>query len=235
MRKSPPKKTPRDLDEAATVECPTCHDVFLHKRSLERHIKVEHGPQEYYWCGQCEHRNNRRDNLRAHYRDCHPSAQGEVSQIRAETYESRERARRSKIEESGHRSHENHPTTAERDNEARRGAETKSGSSGRGSDHPEAGNNERKRSRATDAGDKPSKKRLRGESAPATVSRAPNERQVEEERPATRARRVKAPSTISRAPDDEAMELSSSEKAKEKAESPTQVVVSVAAEKNLRR
>ncbi|XP_038072160.1 uncharacterized protein LOC119740799 [Patiria miniata] len=44
MKNSPPKKTPRDLDEAATGKCPTCHDVFLHKRSLERHIKVEHGP-----------------------------------------------------------------------------------------------------------------------------------------------------------------------------------------------
>ena len=99
-KETPVKAVPKDLDEADTVECPKCHDVFLHKRSLERHMTVEHGPKVFYWCGRCDHRNNRRDNLRAHYRDCHSAAIEEVDQIRAESYEFRERARQYKCEET---------------------------------------------------------------------------------------------------------------------------------------
>ena len=161
---TPSKKTPWDLDEVATVECPSCHDVFLHKRSLECHLKVEHGPQVFYWCGQCEHRNNRRDHLRAHYRDCHPSAQEEVDHIRAESYESRERPGCSKSEELSRR----------------RSKEKKSSSSGRSGDRSNPCGSDRKRSRDNaDAGDKSSKRRTRKEGAPATVSRAPDERQKE--------------------------------------------------------
>ena len=39
-RDSPERRTPRNLQEAETVECPKCSDVFLHKRSLERHLRV---------------------------------------------------------------------------------------------------------------------------------------------------------------------------------------------------
>ena len=88
-RDSPERRTPWDLQEAETVECPKCSDVFLHKGSLERHLRVEHGPQVFYWCGRCEHKNNRRDSLRAHCRDCHSSQLEEVSEISVETYESR--------------------------------------------------------------------------------------------------------------------------------------------------
>ncbi len=163
MRKSTPsKKTPRDLDEAETVECPTCHDVFLHRRSLERHMTVEHGPKVFYWCGQCEHRNNRRDNLRAHYRDCHSTSLEEVDHIRAESYESRERARRSKSEESSRR----------------RSKEKGSSSSGRRNDRSAAKGDEKKRSRENgDSGGRSAKKHARR--APETVSRAPKEQHVE--------------------------------------------------------
>lgn len=157
------KKTPRDLDEAPTVECPTCHDVFLHKRSLERHQTVEHGPKVFYWCGQCEHRNNRRDNLRAHYRDCHSKAMAEVDHIKAETYESREGVRRSRSEEpSRHRP-----------------KEKKSSSSGRSSDRSSVGRREKRKRDDADSGDKSSRKHTRSERAPATVSRAPEEQQEE--------------------------------------------------------
>ena len=107
------KKTPRDLDEAKTVRCRKCGDLFLHQRSLDRHLVVEHGPRLYYRCRRCEHKNNRRDNLRYHYRDCHPTHVDEVKEIRGETCEDLERS----AEAEGDRRKKGHlpPKKEERD------------------------------------------------------------------------------------------------------------------------
>ncbi len=83
------EETPRD-HRGEKTEYPKCK-VSMHKRSLERHLSNEHGTKVQYLCGICSHKNGRRDNLRAHYRDCHPEKVDEVDQIEAKTLESRER------------------------------------------------------------------------------------------------------------------------------------------------
>ena len=80
------EKSSSESHDTKTVECKLCHKR-LHKRSLDRHMKVEHGPRVYYFCKGCSHKNNRSDNLRAHYRDCHPDRVIEVDHIESETYE----------------------------------------------------------------------------------------------------------------------------------------------------
>ncbi|XP_038071850.1 uncharacterized protein LOC119740576 [Patiria miniata] len=54
------------------IRCPHCPETFLHKRSLSRHIMINHGPKVYFWCKRCCRFYNRRDNLRSHYRSHHP-------------------------------------------------------------------------------------------------------------------------------------------------------------------
>ena len=181
-RDSPGKRTPRDLHEEKMVECPKCHDIFLHQRSLDRHLRVEHGPRVFFWCRQCSHKNNRRDNLRAHYKDCHPNHEGEVSKIQAESYEARELSRRPRSEMEGHRSKERAtPSGKDTRHEAKKDGkekleskrEAKSHSAGRSEDKPSTST--KKRSREKSEGDKSSKKRPREVKAPSTISRAPDE------------------------------------------------------------
>ena len=86
MGKDDKEKSSSESHDTKTVECKLCHKR-LHKRSLDRHMKVEHGPRVYYFCKRCSHKNNRSDNLRAHYRDCHPDKVSEVDHIESETYE----------------------------------------------------------------------------------------------------------------------------------------------------
>ena len=75
----------REENDRDRTKCPKCQ-TSLHKRSLDRHLATEHGPRVYYWCRHCAHKNNRRDNLKAHYRDCHPDRMEEVREIECETY-----------------------------------------------------------------------------------------------------------------------------------------------------
>ncbi|XP_022103226.1 uncharacterized protein LOC110985983 [Acanthaster planci] len=54
------------------IKCSECPETFLHKRSLSRHVAINHGPKVYFWCQRCCRVYNRRDNLRSHYRSHHP-------------------------------------------------------------------------------------------------------------------------------------------------------------------
>ena len=58
-------------------------------------MRGEHGLRLRYWCLRCPSRYNRKGNLRVHYREPHPDRVGEIERIEGETYEERNRSRRS--------------------------------------------------------------------------------------------------------------------------------------------
>ena len=60
-------------DSERTLKCFTCGRYFAHKRSLNRHIDVEHRRGQHFACRQCGRVYNRKDNLMAHIRDRHPT------------------------------------------------------------------------------------------------------------------------------------------------------------------
>ena len=88
-------KAEKPKAKEGTPVCRKCGARFQYQRSLVRHLEVEHGPKVYYRCRRCSHKNNRLDNLRYHYRDCHPNNIEEVGDIKGETCED--------IENSGRR------------------------------------------------------------------------------------------------------------------------------------
>lgn len=59
-------------DSERTIKCFTCQKYFAHKRSLDRHIDVEHKDEQRFVCQYCSRAYNRKDNLTAHCRDRHP-------------------------------------------------------------------------------------------------------------------------------------------------------------------
>ena len=168
------KKTPRDLDEAKTIQCRKCGDLFLHQRSLDRHLVVEHGPKLYYRCRRCEHKNNRRDNLRYHYRDCHPAHVDEVNEIRGETCEECERS----AEADGDRRNKSCTPPSKkkeaRSREPANGASIKSSKEGNKDRPRDDGGSSRKRSKKETPEDRRGKKLHKsGRQAPSTVPQAP--------------------------------------------------------------
>ncbi|XP_022110685.1 uncharacterized protein LOC110990141 [Acanthaster planci] len=183
----------RDAPEKGRVECPQCH-VFLHRRSYERHMVNEHGPRLHFWCLRCAHKNSRRDNLRAHYRDCHPNNVHEVDRIPGETYEEHERNQ-----------------LGSRDGEGRKSEKLRSPRVGSGS-APDKGKREsgkskpnedrekkadKKRSRETEEAEHRNKQVREARRAPCTLSRAPNEEPLDlsaDASPEKKRRRVVAKS-----------------------------------------
>ena len=83
----------KEMPHDEKVRCPKCR-MQMHKRSLDRHLTVEHSPKLLYFCQRCSHKNNRRDNLRSHYRDCHPERVGEVEEIHGQSHEAHMHDRR---------------------------------------------------------------------------------------------------------------------------------------------
>ena len=97
------RKTEIRHQESGTTECPKCH-VRMHKRSVDRHLLTEHGPRVFFWCLRCSHKNNRRDNLRSHYNDCHPDKISDVDKIGGESYEEHGSQRGSHADQSSRKS-----------------------------------------------------------------------------------------------------------------------------------
>lgn len=56
-------------DSERTLKCFTCRKYFAHKRSLDRHIDVEHKNEQRFVCQHCSRVYNRKDNLMPHCRD----------------------------------------------------------------------------------------------------------------------------------------------------------------------
>ena len=71
------------------IECYQCGATFTAKQGLWRHLKVMHGPSAFLWCGRCRYRDKRRDNLRRHYRMCHPEHLEECNTIQRVEEDSR--------------------------------------------------------------------------------------------------------------------------------------------------
>ena len=196
-----------DRKQETKVECPKCH-LFLLKRSLDRHLAVKHGPRLHYWCQRCSHKNNRKDNLRAHYRECHPDKVHEVDRIEGETYESRECSRREdRREDNARKGGEKAPRSPTRNSRKSRSSPYKRESSAHklsklqraepskkhGREEAKVEESTKKRGRDVKA-DEPAKKRGREES--------------KEEKPATKAHKTTPVATVSRAPEDEPVDLS---------------------------
>ncbi|XP_038069426.1 uncharacterized protein LOC119738591 [Patiria miniata] len=183
------------------IKCRRCGETFLHQRSLIRHLAVEHGPKIYFRCRRCAHKNNRSDNLRYHYRDCHPDKVAEVADIKGETCEEIEKLER-RCETGGNRrkrsptqpksSKEKQPKKdkpPKKETDACRKASEKPQGKKRGSSPGSSGKEDRCRSAdaRSQSGGEPSKKRGREEAtekrstkkkparpAACTVSRAPD-------------------------------------------------------------
>ena len=71
------------------ITCYRCQATFTKKQGLWRHVKLVHGPPLYFCCGHCSYRDKRRDNLRRHYKGCHPDSMGEFSQTQKVAVEER--------------------------------------------------------------------------------------------------------------------------------------------------
>ena len=79
-------------DSHANLKCYRCKEYFQHRRSLNRHIDVEHRRPTLHKCEECGATFNRKDNLQAHVRHRHPKYGERRSRSR-----SRERASRAHV------------------------------------------------------------------------------------------------------------------------------------------
>ena len=166
-------------DEAGKerIECRKCGERFLHQRSLVRHLEVEHGPKVYYRCRRCSHKNNRKDNLRYHYRDCHPDNLSEVSDIKGEVCEPGERPDSRRVRRAGSPTppiQEKTPSKSPATVASRSTGATGSKRAGDGGSLGTKKEASRKRARKESADERPAKKRS-GRSVAHTVSRAPRD------------------------------------------------------------
>ena len=71
--------------EARSFSCHQCPMEYRQRRSLARHLRVDHGPRLRAWCLQCTFSSSRKDNLKRHYKERHPDRIGEVEGILLET------------------------------------------------------------------------------------------------------------------------------------------------------
>ena len=73
-----------------TLTCYECKGTFTSRQGLGRHLKIAHGPPLFLHCGHCSYQDKRRDNLKRHYKSCHPNHLTEYSTIRTKVGEKRE-------------------------------------------------------------------------------------------------------------------------------------------------
>ena len=73
-----------------TLTCYECKGTFTSRQGLWRHLRIAHGPPLFLHCGHCSYRDKRRDNLKRHYKSCHPDHPTEYSTIRPKVDENRE-------------------------------------------------------------------------------------------------------------------------------------------------
>ncbi|XP_038045324.1 uncharacterized protein LOC119719922 isoform X1 [Patiria miniata] len=85
---------PKGKEAGGCFKCPKCSREYLQLGSLNRHLRLDHGPPTCFWCRHCEFRTNRKDNFKRHYKQSHPQNIEEVKAINVETSEEKENRER---------------------------------------------------------------------------------------------------------------------------------------------